>query len=114
MKKSLLLLFVSVAFISCNSNSPEGVARKFTETLAKGDTEGAKKYLTPGTAALMDMATKMSGDSTPKNPDFKFKMIKDSIVGDTIAWVTYMSPKGNEEKLNLVKREGEWKVTMGK
>lgn len=114
MKKIVLLLFVSVVFVSCNSNSPKVAAEKFTESMAKGDMEGAKKYVTAGTASLIDMATQMSGDALPKYPDFKFEMIKDSIVGDSIAWVTYVSPQGNQEELNLVKRDGEWKVTMGK
>lgn len=114
MKKFLLLLFVSVAFVSCDTNSPKATAEKFTESMAKGDMEEAKKYMTTGTASLLDMAMKMSKDSIPKYPDFKFKMIKDSIVGDTIAWVTYTSPMGSQEELNLVKRDGQWKVTMGK
>lgn len=114
MKKFLSLLFISVVFISCNTNSPKATAEKFTESMAKGDIEEAKKYMTTGTASLLDTAMKMSGDSTPKYPDFKFEMIKDSIVGDTVAWVTYISPLGNQEELNLVKQNGEWKVTMGK
>lgn len=114
MKKLLLILFVSVVFVSCNSNSPRATAEKFSESMAKGDLEEAKKYMTTGTASLLDTALKMSGDSIPKYPDFKFEMIKDSIVGDTAAWVTYISPMGNKEELSLVKQEGEWKVTMGK
>ena len=113
MKKFLLLLFVSVLFVSCDTNSPKVTAKKFTESMAKGDMEEAKKYMTEGTASLLDMAMKMSNDSIPKYPDFKFDMIKDSIVGDT-AWVTYISPMGNKEELNLVKQDGQWKVTMGK
>lgn len=114
MRKLLLLLFVAVTFASCNSNSPESTAKKFSESMAKGDMEEAKKYLTPGTASLFDMAVKMSGTTMPTYPDFKFKMIKDSIVGDTLAWVTYLSPENKEEQLALVKENNEWKVTMGK
>lgn len=114
MKKVLIALFVSALFVSCNNNSPEAAARQFSENMAKGNIEEAKKHMTPGTASLLDMALKMSNDSIPKFPDYKFKMIKDSIVGDTIAWVTYTSPIGNEDQLNLVKRDGEWKVSMGK
>lgn len=114
MRKLLLLLFVSVVFVSCDSNSPKATAQKFSESMAKGDMEEAKKYMTPGTVSLLEMVTKMSGDSIPTYPDFKFEMIKDSIVGDTAAWVTYISPMGNMEELNLVKQDGEWKVTMGK
>ena len=114
MKKLLVLLLISVAFVSCDTNTPKATAEKFTESMAKGDMEEAKKYMTAGTASLLDMAMKMSSDSIPKYQDFKFKMIKDSIVGDTIAWVTYTSPLGSQEELNLVKQDGQWKVTMGK
>lgn len=114
MKKVLLFLFVSVLFVSCNTNSPQATAEKFTQSMANGDMESAKKYVTTGTASLLDMVTKMSGDSIPKYPDFKFKMIKDSIVGDTAAWITYTSPIGNQEELTLVKQDGQWKVSMGK
>lgn len=114
MKKLLVLLLISVAFVSCDTNSPKETARKFTESMAKGDMVEAKMYMTPGTASLLDMAMKMSNDSIPRYPDFKFDMIKDSIVGDTAAWVTYISPMGNQEELSLVKQDGQWKVTMGK
>lgn len=113
----MLLLFVSVAFASCNCNSPKATAEKFTESMAKGNVEEAKKYMTPGTASLLDMMVKMTGSATdviPTYPDFKFEMIKDSIVGDTAAWITYKGPQGNNEELTLVKQDGDWKVTMGK
>ncbi len=112
--KKLFILLLPFVFVAC-SKGPESAAKGFTEGMAKGDFTEAKKYTTPQTGALLDMVTGMGGaDKMPTTPDYKFEMVKDSIEGDSIAWVTYKTPKGDEDVLNLVKQDGEWKVSMGK
>jgi putative hemolysin len=114
MKKLLFVLMASLALVSC-SKGPESAAKNFTEHMAKGDINEAKKYTTTQTGALLDMAISLGGSqSMPKYPDYTFKMLKDSIVGDTAAWVTYTTPEGNDDVLTLVKEDNEWKVSMGK
>ncbi|SHF99724.1 DUF4878 domain-containing protein [Dysgonomonas macrotermitis] len=115
MKKLLFILLLPFVFVACTGNGPEGAAKGFSESMAKGDMTEAKKYVTPQTGALLDMIGSMGGsEKMPTYPDYKFEMVKDSIEGDSIAWVTYKTPTGDEDVLNLVKQDGEWKVSMGK
>lgn len=112
MKKILFISLVAVMFAACSA-APEDVAGKFAESIAKGDIDEAKKYTTLQTGALLDMAKGLKADKLPTFPDYKFEVLKDSIVKDT-AWVTYKTPLGDEGLINLIKEEGEWKVTVGK
>lgn len=117
MKKVLFTLGIALALVSC-SKGPESSAKNFAENMAKGDFTEAKKYATSQTGALLDMVQTMGGDKlsdlAKENKDYKFVMVKDSIVGDSVAWVTYTTKEGNEDVMNLVKENGEWKVSMGK
>ena len=113
MKKLLFILLASVALVSC-SKGPESTAKDFAENMAQGNIEEATKHVTSQTKSLLDMAMSFAGDeSIPKYPDYKFEMVKDSIDGDN-AWVTYITPEGNEDVLTLVKENDEWKVSIGK
>lgn len=112
MKKLLFVLFASVLLVSC-SKGPESAAKNFAENIAKGNIEEAKKYATPASQPILNLMAGFSSMS-PKYPDYKFKMTKDSIEGDSVAWVTYTTPEGKEDVLNLKKDNGEWKVSVGK
>lgn len=114
MKKILFALLLPLFFVAC-SKGPESAAKGYTENLAQGNIAEAKKYSTAQTASLLDMLISMGGsDKMPTYPDYKFEMVKDSVVGDSAAWVTYKTPTGENDVLNLVKTDGEWKVSMGK
>lgn len=113
MKKLLFILLAPFLFAACSSG-PESTARNFAEAIAKGDLDSAKKYATAQTGALLDMAKSMSkADDMPTYPDYKFEAVKDSVSGDK-AWVTYKEPTGGEGVIELVKENGDWKVTVGK
>lgn len=108
MKKIIAVLALSTLLFSCSSG-PESAVRNFTENLAKGKIEEAKKYATEPAG----MAIEFGGQHgiIKIDPDFTFEMIKDSIVGNR-AWVTYVDQKGTEETLELIKIDGEWLVHM--
>lgn len=112
MKKFIFTLLTSLLFVSCSSG-PEKAARNFTENMAKGNYEDAKKYSSPQTAALIDMAMALGTGDRSLYPDYRFKMVKDSVAEDE-AWVTYIAPGGSEDVLTLKKINGEWKVTVRK
>lgn len=108
MKKVFSTLLVLVFLYACSSG-PEKAAKNFTENLAKGKIEEAKKYATEPTGKLLDLA---SGFGTlPLNPNFKFIFIKDS-VADNKAWVYYQDEKGDDELVELAKIDGTWKVHL--
>lgn len=108
MKKSSLILVVAVFLISCSSG-PEVAVKNFTENLTKGKVEEAKKYATETTGAMLDMASSMG--IIPVEPDFKFEMLNDSIVGNK-AWIAIANPNGKSEVMEVVKIDGDWLVNM--
>jgi hypothetical protein len=71
--------------------------------------EEAKKYATEPTDKLLDMVSSMG--KIPIEPDFKFEMLNDSIVGNK-AWITIANPNGKSEVMQAVKVDGEWLVHM--
>lgn len=108
MKKYFFALITIALMVSCSSG-PKKAAQNFSENLAKGKIEEAKKYATESTGALLDFASKMG--SSKVDPDFKFTFVKDSIV-DNRAWVTFKGKEDREQTLELVKIDGDWKVNM--
>jgi hypothetical protein len=107
--RKLLSFLVLVLFLSSCASGPEKTAQNFTENLAKGKVDEAKKYATESTGKLLDFASGFG--AMELEPNFKFVMEKDSIVQDK-AWVTYKNPKGETETLQLVKIDGKWLVHM--
>lgn len=110
--KKLLFTLIAFTLLMCScSSGPKNAAQQFTENLAKGKIEEAKKYATESTGKLLDMAASMGGAKV--NPDFKYVFVKDSIV-DNKAWVTFKSSSDDKEQtLELVKIDGDWKVDIG-
>lgn len=110
MKKILFLLATIALMCSCSSG-PQKAAQNFSENLAKGKVDEAKKYSTESTGKMLDFASSMGGGSKI-NPDFKFTFVKDSIV-DNRAWVTFKGAADEREQtLELVKIDGDWKVNI--
>jgi len=108
MKKIITVLALSTFLFSCSSG-PESAAKNFTENLAKGKVDEAKKYATESTGKMIDFASGFGG--LPVDPNFTFEMIKDSIV-DNKAWVTFTNQKGKKETVEVVKIDGDWLVHM--
>lgn len=48
-----------------------------------------------------------------KHEDYKFELVSDTVMDDK-AIVTYKTPDGGEEDINLVKVDGDWKVDFKK
>jgi len=110
MKKAFFILLTVVLMCSCSSG-PKSAAQNFSENLAKGKVDEAKKYATESTGKMLDFASGMGGGSKI-NPDFKFIFVKDS-VADNRAWVTFKgAEEEREQTLELVKIDGDWKVNI--
>ena len=107
MKKTISIIALSVLLFSCSSG-PENSAKNFTENLAKGKVDEAKKYATESAGTMLDLASGFG--AVPIDPNFKFEMIKDSVV-ENKAWVTY-TKEGKTETIELVKIDGDWLVHM--
>jgi len=108
MKKIITVLAFTTLLFSC-SGGPESSAKNFTENIAKGKVDEAKKYATESTGKMLDFASGLGG--VPIDPNYKFEMIKDSIV-ENRAWITFTNQKGKEETIEVVKIDGDWLVHM--
>ncbi|GAB2632787.1 hypothetical protein [Belliella aquatica] len=109
MKSKIIIIVIAfLAFSACKSG-PEKAAKNFTENLFTGKIEEAKKYATESTVFMLDLG--LSTGAIPIDPNFKFKMVKDSIVQKQ-AWVTFIDHKGNKDKLMLVKIDSKWLVHL--
>lgn len=96
------------------ANTPDAVAKAFLEEIGDQDFSGAKKYATKSSASMLDMMEStmaLAGDAVPEM-DVDIKILKTDEDGDK-ATVTYNDGE-KEDKLKLVKEEGEWKVAFGK
>ena len=51
-----MLLFLTVNFVSCSSNTPQFVAQNYLENLSKGKLTEAKKYATEQTGNFIDLS----------------------------------------------------------
>ena len=108
MKRILTVLCLAILLFSCSSGPGESV-KHFTENLTQGKVEEAKNYATEATGSMLDMASSMG--IVPVDPDFKFEILNDSIVGNK-AWITIANPNGKSEIIHVVKIDGEWLVHM--
>jgi len=125
MKKLTYLLGVmafSLIMFSCSSgNSPESVAQDFMEALVKQDFDTAKELGTDQTKGFISMIEGMmkmmpekdKKENTSFNDLKNIKWGETKIDGDK-AIVHYGNGEGQEEKINLKKVDGKWKVDMKK
>lgn len=114
----MMTALVAVLMTSCGGGggSPEATAKHFLNALQDMDFEGAKKYATEGSAEMLDMMQSMSsmaGDEEKPEPK-KITITNTETEGDK-ATVTYTAEGSDEEQtLDLVKQDGEWKVVFDK
>jgi len=117
--KGLVVLLVALTVSSCgNSNDPKAVAKDFLLALASQDFEKAKELgteRTSGMITLIESMAKMAKENGQKLDETKLPEVEIGeceIDGDKA--VCYYTSEGKEEKINLVKVEGKWKVDMSK
>ena len=104
-----IVLFAFFVLMGCG-DSPQSVAKHFTENLAKGKISEAKKYATEPTGEMLDFASKIG--AMPVNTDFTFIYVDKTVEGEQATVRYKSSPDGQEETIKLVKIDGKWKVHM--
>ena len=112
MKHNLLPRFfvLSLFFLASCGDNPQSVAKNFTENLAKGKITEAKKYATEPTGEMLDFTSKIG--AMPVKPDFRFIYVDKTVEGDEATVVYKTSADGPEERIDLVRIDGKWKVHM--
>lgn len=119
MKIGFVLVFSAFMF-ACggSSDDPQAVAKDFLTALADQDYDAAKKLGTENTVQMLTMIESMA-DMAPEGEDMDMGADMDAIEwgetevdGDSA--VVHYKAEDKEEKLDLVKVDGEWKVDMKK
>ena len=115
----VLPLSAASAAKGCGGGSPESVAVKFAERLSAQDFEGASKLCTKETGALfVAMGGMMKDDADfKKQKGAKFTVNACKIDGDSATVslkCTLKSGETDDDKINLVKQDGDWKVNIKK
>lgn len=113
MKIKFLILSIASCLIitSCGKkveNTPEGITTAFVEALASKDFDGAKEYCTKTSGAAID-GMKTFGAMAPETKLAKTE-VKCETTGDKSTCVFCCAEGKPEEKYNLVKEDGNWKV----
>ncbi len=123
MKKIILSAVILLAFgvIGCNSSSgdPKGVLMSFFEALGKKDIEGAKKYATKDSEAMlgmmqmgMSMAPKDTKEPLYDKNNMEYGEAK--IEGDKATVPVKDKKSGETTNYSLKKEGGTWKVAFDK
>lgn len=113
------MLIVVTGMFSCNKNTPEASAEKFLNGFLHMDFEAAKSVSTEETKKFVSMMQQLSpamvNDSVKNEAKkIKVKIIDSEIKGDK-AVVTFTTSESNaQQKLHLVKENGNWLVESTK
>lgn len=115
------MAFLSMSLlVSCSGNGPEGVAKKFLDHTNKGEFTEAKEYCDEQTAKLLNMAESLGGDAVEelKKQEVDVEILSSEVSEDgNTAKVRYKSTENGEvteKEIDLIKIDGDWKVTMNK
>jgi hypothetical protein len=123
MKKIILSVAVilAIGIISCKTNSsdPKGVLMSFMDALMKKDIEGAKKFATKDSEAMlgmiqmgMSMAPDSTKDKTYDKNSMEFGEAK--VEGDKATIPVKDKKSGESTTYTLKKESGAWKVAFDK
>ena len=114
MKKLLSLAVVFLAIVALNacksSDSPEAIAEKYLNHIAKQEWAEAKKLGTENTQQLVDMLASFGGNAEVK--EVKIEEMKCEVNGE--AAVCNFKSNGEADKLDMVKKDGKWLVDQKK
>ena len=128
--KKMIKLMAMVACVcavfgiaGCGGNSPDAVALDFLKTVQAGKADEAylKANCTESTAKMFGMLLTMGKDEMTKEMEGVTFSVADTKIDGDKATVTIKAEGGkkgqegkDEEKINLKKVDGKWKVDIGK
>ena len=116
-----IVLLFTFFFAACggSSDNPQDVAKDFLKALADKNYDKAKDLGTDNTAMMIGMIesmAKMAPDSLQEEDNADMDAIEwgDTKIDGDNATCFYSSPDKKDQKLDLKKIDGEWKVDMKK
>jgi len=106
-----LLLVTGIVIISCGSGSPTSTVKKLHTAIEKGDSKAIGQLTTPQAEQMMAiMGEKAKGMLTSYGGIEK----TEETINDNNAVVKVIYKNGETSNYDLVKVDGEWKVTINK
>ena len=121
MKKLILLALCAAmcALAGCSRNTPRGVVENYMSCIQKGEYDKSVQYYS--TMEGKDADQFRNGFSKKMNESVEdagglksYEILKDSVCNDSLAivWVKHEFGNGDvqEDVLELVRRDGEWKI----
>ena len=117
------VLVFSAFMFSCgggSSSNPQAVAEEFLTALSEQDYENAKELGTENTVqmiSLIEGMAGMAGEAEGEDLDMSMDIGEvewGEVEVDGDQAVVHYTAEGQEEKLDLVKQDGKWKVEMKK
>jgi len=116
-----IVLLFTFFFAACggSSDNPQDVAKDFLKALADKNYDKAKDLGTENTAMMIGMIesmAKMAPDSLQEEDNADMDAIEwgDTKIDGDNATCFYSSPDKKDQKLDLKKIDGKWKVDMKK
>lgn len=116
-----IVLVFALFFSACggSSDNPQDVAKDFLKALADKNYDKAKDLGTENTSMMIGMIesmAKMAPDSLQKDEDADMDAIEwgDTKIDGDSATCFYSTPDKKDQKLDLKKVDGKWKVDMKK
>ena len=116
-----IVLLFTFFFAACggSSDNPQDVAKDFLKALADKNYDKAKDLGTDNTAMMIGMIesmAKMAPDSLQEEDNADMDAIEwgDTKIDGDNATCFYSSPDKKDQKLDLKKVDGKWKVDMKK
>jgi len=97
--------------VGCGGGSPTTAARQFVAAVEKGDTRALEKVATEETAQMIAMFGEKAQGSMAEFG--RIVSTTETINGNT-ASVTLTFENGEDMELDLIKVDGNWKVTFDK
>lgn len=113
-----LTLFTVFVFAACGgsaSSSPTEVAGKFLNAMSRKDFTEAKIHATKKSGRMLDNLARTAGmfGGASDEDEGEVKVIREKIDGEK-AIVYFEKGEGEEEFVNMMKEDGEWKVNFSK
>ncbi|MDR3341249.1 MAG: DUF4878 domain-containing protein [Treponema sp.] len=107
-RKAIVLSMVLLVLLAGCSKSPSSVTKNFVTAIQKNDMGKIQANTTEKTTGVI---TTFAGLMRAGLGDAPVTVVKEQITGDT-AVVTIKKADGKEDRINLIKEKGAWKVTI--
>jgi ketosteroid isomerase-like protein len=110
----LLVATIAIAVTSCKKSGPENVAKDFVMALDSKDYDKAKSFGTEDTKAMVDLIKNLAGMTPATDKHAKIDKMDCKVDGDKGVCTYCCTAEGQDDKVDVVRKDGKWLVDMKK